>query len=102
MKYFAKITSDHWTLKNKVNEQARKVAYEMDNTLLQDDGDRGKFLAIFSEKIHLVNKSNPRCTPLELHIYRRHLGAIRSGEECYATVSRNFNMSIFPVKHEGS
>lgn len=100
MRYFAKITQDHWTLKNKVNKEARQVAMEIDNSLLNDDKALGEFLAIMSEKIHLVNENNPRCKALTLEIHGEHIGPVKPNKEVYLYVSGNFHMTIFPIKHE--
>lgn len=100
MKYFAKITSNHWTSKNKVNKEAMQAAEEIDNSLLGDEKALGEFLAILSEKIHLVNKNNPRCKPVELNMHGEHLGPINHKKNIYAYISGNFHMTIFPIKHE--
>lgn len=72
MKYFAKITQDYWTLKNKVNEQARKAAKEIDSTLLNSAHDRSVYLLELKKKIDQVNDANPRCKPLFLEIHGEH------------------------------
>lgn len=100
MKYFAKITQDFWTLKNKVNKDAREIAKQLDGTLLNDETAVGKYLADLAEGIQQVNLSNRRCKPLQLQMHGPHIGGIKPGKEIYAYISSNFHITIYPVKHE--
>lgn len=100
MKYFAKITQDHWSLKNQVNKDAREIAIQMDGTLLNDETAVGKYLADLAEGIQQVNLSNRRCKPLRLEMHGERIGIIVPRKQIYAYISGNFHMTIFPIKHE--
>lgn len=98
MKYFAKITSDHWTLKNKVNEDARKVAEFMDRMLINTEQDRKRYIDILQEGIKTANEKHPRCTPLKLEVYGKAIGPLRANEDCFAIIPGNFHITIYVVK----
>lgn len=100
MKYFAKITQDYWVLKNRANEQARKVAQEMDSTLLNSAHDRSVYLLELNKGINQVNDANPRCKPLVLEIHGERLDNLTEKGTAYAYINGNFHITIYPVKHE--
>lgn len=97
MRYFAKITQDHWTLKNKVNTEARMVAKQMDRKLLMNPHERSVYLLNLQKMIDGVNRSNPRCKPVELNIHGEHLGEIMADRDCFAYIPGNFHITIFYV-----
>lgn len=70
MKVFvSRITTAHWTLKNKAQKQARAMARSIDCRLIAGE-DLQKFKDGLSVMIQDINKSNPRCKDLYLSFWK--------------------------------
>jgi len=102
MKYFSRITADHWTAKNKLEAAAHLLAYEMDRKLIPDS-DVKEFLELFQHEMNKLCQSFPRCKPLHFswHVgysFTEHDGRNKKWNELWIYYDGVFNMSLFEVK----
>ena len=95
MKYFAKISSDYWSLKNKAHKLAREYAKKVDSTLLHNQREKEIFESTFKLAIHKINKENPRSKDLKLHIWNP-----TSEDKTIVSIDGNFTMEIHAIKHD--
>jgi hypothetical protein len=91
--FFTKITADHWTAKNKLQEEVKKLAREMDRRLLRNF-EVATFIIRFRKKIKESNDKYPRCKPVEIEIEPFH----SNKEETSIYVSEVFWMAIYKAK----
>jgi hypothetical protein len=93
-KYFSRITADHWTAKNKLEEAAKKLAWEMDRHLIP--GDKVKeFLGDFEKKMNELYAVHKRCKPLQ---FSWHRGYTKGWAEWWIYCDGVFQMSLIEVK----
>lgn len=98
MKYFSKITADHWTLHNNAHKEARKLAYSMDKILISERAIPA-FKRKFTHGIDEINQQNPKCKPLDLEIWNHPL-QIGISRDIFISIPGNFHMSLYKVKSE--
>jgi hypothetical protein len=61
--YFSRIVADHWCAKNKSEEAAHKLAYELERRILKA-GQVEAFKKEFLSNIDKIHAKYPRCKPL--------------------------------------
>jgi hypothetical protein len=93
-RYFSRITADHWCAKNKLEEAAKKLAYEMDRRLIRES-EKVNFLREFDRRIKDLNAQFPRCKPLD---YTHHKGYESKWSEWWIYCNGVFHMSLIEVK----
>jgi len=94
MKYFSRITADHWTAKNKLEAAAHQLAYEMDRKLIPDHNVK-EFLKLFQDEMNKLCMSFPRCKPLH---FSWNKGYNKKWNEWWIYCDGVFHMSLFEVK----
>lgn len=63
--YFTKVTQDHWVPKNRLQEEAEKIARHMEGRVVREDN-MDEFKLEFKTKIENANVYFHRCNPVEL------------------------------------
>ncbi len=63
--YFLKTTAVHWRVKNKLQEEAQKIAHEVDCKLVKETK-LDEFIESLYDEIEMLNQKHIRCTPLQL------------------------------------
>jgi hypothetical protein len=92
--YFSRITADHWTAKNKLEEAAHNLAHEMDRRLIQEN-ELPDYKQEFKDKIDDLNKTFSRCKPLQFSIEKGHFNSNEYAVYCDGV----FNMGIYLAKN---
>jgi len=93
MKYFAKIRAIY-VPKNKAHKEIQDYVLSIDSNLLNSEEHKNRFIADIKEKLTDINTRNNRCKDIFLGDWYSSDHAIN------VSVSGNFSMSIFQVKHE--
>lgn len=80
--YFTKITADYWIPKNRLQEEAQKIARDMECRIVREDC-LDEFKLEFKTRIENANLSFHRCNPVELKFHPDYLndGSICCGIE---------------------
>lgn len=94
MNYFSRITADHWAAKNRLEEAAKQLAYEMDRRLILDS-ELQSFLKEFDRRISELCARFPRCKPLQ---FSHHKGYVDKWNEWWIYCDGVFQMSLIEVK----
>lgn len=66
--YFTKVTQDYWNAKNRLEEEAKKIARDMECRLIPET-EFEKFKQNFIDRIEQANLTFKRCRPLELDFF---------------------------------
>jgi len=69
MKYFARITQDHWTHKNNLDAAVHRLFKENDATLINSTNDRNDFVLYMHNHLQKLNDRNARCKPKRMHTF---------------------------------
>ncbi len=93
MKYFAKIRATY-VPKNRAHKEIQDYVLSIDNNLLNSEEHKDRFIADIKEKLTDINTKNNRCKDIFLS------GWDAPGHVINVSVSGNFSMSIYHVKHE--
>jgi hypothetical protein len=91
--YFSRIVADHWMAKNKSEEAAHKLAYELDRRILTS-GEVEAFKKEFLSKIDKINTEHPRCKILRWAIH----SDPSDGGDITFWVDGVFHLDLFLVK----
>lgn len=91
--YFSKITSDHWTAKNKLQAAAKEVARKMDGILINENK-QIEFINQFKEEILRINNKFYKCKPMVLHNHPCH----SNSKEHFIYINCVFEMKLYLVK----
>jgi hypothetical protein len=99
MNYFSKVTSDHWTAKNKAEAAAKELARSMERMHFPDS-QLSNFLRVMEEGIKGINQTYPRCKPLKLEIWKpwEHISDPGNNRDIDIYVSDVFQLSLYEVK----
>lgn len=94
--FFSRITADHWSAKNKLQEAAHKLAQEMDRKLISE-AQVPDFNRDFIARIDALQREFPKCKPLAFSIMKpQDYGA--GMEDYHIFCDGVFNMSLFLAK----
>jgi hypothetical protein len=93
MKYFAHITADHWSAKNKLEKAVKEYIKTKDRTLLNDVKSVTSFLLSLESGIDNLNKEYSKCKPVNY-------GQWADDGMVHIYVVSVFQMQICPVQHE--
>ena len=96
MKYFTKITQDHWVLKNKAHEEIHAFARENDRKIL-DKTEVRDYIEGFKEEMRRINHAYPRCKEIYLDTHKGHN---INKEDWQIYVSGNFRITIFQANNK--
>jgi len=96
IKFFSRITADHWTAKNKLQEAAHELAYEMDRKLIPGN-EVLKYIGEFERRIHDLESDYPNCKPLD---FSWHKGYTERWAEIWIYCNGVFRMSLIEVKED--
>ncbi len=67
MRYFAKVTDDYWTAKNKLQADVKERFKEQDRKILDDENELKCFLELMIQRVIAANDAHPRCKRLVMH-----------------------------------
>lgn len=90
--YFTKVTADHWNPKNKLQDEAQKIARDMECRLVPES-EIEAFKQRFFDRIESVNKRFNHRKPLKL-TFMHYYGF--DEHSCY--IDRVFRFSFYVVK----
>lgn len=93
--YFSRITSDHWTAKNKLEEAAHSLAHIYDRWLMNEN-EVQQFCNDLRDDMDMIHRQHSRCKPLKFSIER---AADMSGDY-WIYCDGVFNMSLFLVNYK--
>jgi hypothetical protein len=91
---FSRITADHWTAKNKLEEAAKQLAYSMDRKLIKQEEVKS-FMNEFQKKVDELCAYHKRCKPLR---FSWHACYDEKYSDIWIYCDGVFNMSLFEAK----
>jgi hypothetical protein len=91
--YFSRITADHWTSKNRLEDAAHKLAQKMDRKILTDS-EVPSFKKEFQQAIDELNQEYKRCKPLRFSISN----CLSKSGDIIIYCDGVFHMSLFLAK----
>jgi len=92
-RYFSKVTADHWSAKNKLQQEAKEIARDMECRIIPADK-LLDFKAEFIDRIARSNEKYNRCNPLHLSIWDRE----HDGNHIQFHISEVFSLSLYRAK----
>ena len=95
MKYFAKITSQGYSAKNKLQEAAKLLMKDRDQLLI-DEADLEAWLTDLESRIKALNEYFKRCTDLS---YSRNKSHISDCKDLTFDCNEVFTITLYEVKN---
>lgn len=72
MRYFAKIHTDHWMPKNKLEQAWKEHCKRQDRIILENENQRDAYCNELSSAVTKLNAEHSRCKPLKYSNYTPH------------------------------
>lgn len=63
-RHFAKIQHNHWTPKNKLEQDWQAHCKQIERAILEDDDHKAAFVFALHKKLEILNQQHSRCKPL--------------------------------------
>jgi hypothetical protein len=93
--FFSKVTADYWASKNKLQEEAKQVAREMERQIIPEDG-LPAFTNTIRLRIDMLNKKHNRCKPLVFYTWT----PIKETLDQVFMIDNVFHLELYLVKNE--